>query len=1423
MNKSRHFPNLRRNPEVEDDIIATLADVLGVDIADISVYRNETVNEKIDRLTAYAEEQATKKTGSDRGRRLTGNAKERWWTRQVDRWIEEALEEKNESDLLASLLAAQRRGVKGRIKKDKIYGGIDVEYMKENGAFSGVAFLAEILLKSASKLPVKDDVYTEIAYLNFLPQFFDALQKCVEPDDAAVYVPQTYMEANARVIKYTLSPSVSVTAQYLQALMAMPTVAFQTALAKACGIDPSRIDDFQTGEYTMEECLSEGAGKINEGVRREILKGDSGTLANVDFTTSNADTTKEAYRVLKDADTALNYKKSLIFRAFMGLTGLPDAFGGNAENQGLSKYIEDHDLEDSFPGREIQFYSLTPLTYADIDAARSTTGAKSLSLGGDDGVKGLIGSGAPDYSPKRTGNYFAAKARAAKKAVSETLKKAQEVVLSAREIDLPDGGNYWDQRNVIHARSIGDFGLYSVPNLTYFDEIEKHASTIGKVVGGQGLANAALWVIGDALSRSPAQNDLPFEVPAFWQLYKASHGDEPATASHAALLNYIYKNDTIESTRVFFYSSSRGKSFSSRCSVGRALFMLAGEHYSEFLLEGYSPLPNGAYKPSDIAEVVAAAKALGQSKLVSGPSTGSFIGSDYLTNTDYMQTLSGEMTLLDDDPEKYAYGGVDPYVEPKKSWLTASYRYSSSDRSKSVPSARLEGARLRSGNTGYKSPKIRTPFGFVNTGRSEATARVLAHAVIAGEVYPNIVPSDLLCAVSPSVAAQIIFERIAGCWANKKYDSFQQALVDKLRQTISNQIDKKTATEPDTGLHILSRLKLVENFKQGKQANATARDNILKVPRKLNRYAVPMLPQDNDQDVVSEWDNWPYVEAGGYRLAMGNEPELYTYASNYGFAVDMAKLDDTDTSIGDQYNWPQLRVPAPQPFQDWTWVDAGASERKGRYGVSKLEYDKDPPGRVGPDLPAGGVKELNQTGVTKIGFGVWVDKDIVYKTFHVRGLFAGLFDLADFLGVSFKRTGRLLAVPSVELGAPYEDGGKNLWLKFGIGQRGKPGAAAHYEAGGSEPNTINMTKINGPGSLFHEMTHYLDFMLYRAVSQSGKDMSGLSSPRWRYSKFPNFCLSNLWATNSWEFPSGETVNETVLIEKSGKTHNVKLLYPKTAELGPDAHLHDPKKLFEEKYGVLPLALGAVNKRKAVHLPFYSPLGQPDSGEYQTVHYASQNLLQQMLGDSVLFAFSLLMRSLYNGVPQPKYVKDKYSHNEYTFMAAYLGVGYWASPLEMLARASEAYAADWFTERDRNSSYLVERARTQMPYGIKKIDGEPQLLFAYPQNVYSHTVLVDKHPTDKSKDKYQTYTGTPFDRVKIKRTFEVFYRYLKLYINDQYCDESPFDIGLNVEELGPDEALTAEVGTDPVLEESEEKGTKLVDAEDAAPDDTGEEA
>lgn len=108
----------------------------------------------------------------------------------------------------------------------------------------------------------------------------------------------------------------------------------------------------------------------------------------------------------------------------------------------------------------------------------------------------------------------------------------------------------------------------------------------------------------------------------------------------------------------------------------------------------------------------------------------------------------------------------------------------------------------------------------------------------------------------------------------------------------------------------------------------------------------------------------------------------------------------------------------------------------------------------------------DQFGLRDIQSGNWVLKDKASAEFHVTRSAEAFADLADMLGIDDKKV---------------SIGGR---LAMAFGARGKSGARAHYEP---VQRVINLTKMNGGGSLAHEWFHAFDNLL---VEKMGLGVSG---------------------------------------------------------------------------------------------------------------------------------------------------------------------------------------------------------------------------------------------------------------------------------------------------------------------------------------------
>ncbi|MFW6047310.1 MAG: LPD1 domain-containing protein [Candidatus Woesearchaeota archaeon] len=130
------------------------------------------------------------------------------------------------------------------------------------------------------------------------------------------------------------------------------------------------------------------------------------------------------------------------------------------------------------------------------------------------------------------------------------------------------------------------------------------------------------------------------------------------------------------------------------------------------------------------------------------------------------------------------------------------------------------------------------------------------------------------------------------------------------------------------------------------------------------------------------------------------------------------------------------------------------SEYKKRFDRPKITKIK----RIGEDYRNGEnvtpLKIMEDFGIRAVEYGKWInDKEKIEFTNYA---YDALADFAKALDIDFK------------------DVGLNGTLALAFGARGAGKAVAHYEP---ERKVINMTKINGAGSLAHELGHAIDYYM----------------------------------------------------------------------------------------------------------------------------------------------------------------------------------------------------------------------------------------------------------------------------------------------------------------------------------------------------------
>lgn len=450
-------------------------------------------------------------------------------------------------------------------------------------------------------------------------------------------------------------------------------------------------------------------------------------------------------------------------------------------------------------------------------------------------------------------------------------------------------------------------------------------------------------------------------------------------------------------------------------------------------------------------------------------------------------------------------------------------------------------------------------------------------------------------------------------------------------------------------------------------AKATVQDNshtnIIVLPKKYNKYATPML-EDGPFET-----GYPWYPRNNFRLALGNEPDMYVFNETHKFAQDPEKMEKVKEK-GQAITWnnSRLYVAAPPEFQDWEWVETEAAKKgRKRSGVVELKITDNPPERKGPDLPdTAGLDDIRRSGCPGIGYGSEGYMSKAHRSFHTRSCFAGLMDLADITNISYDRICRAIV-------------GENLKIAFGSHGGGSAGAHFMHFWDGEIYNMINMTRDRGEGCLGHEWMHFVDGqlgdLLWRGNQHNPtKPWDFRAINRWKFRKYAGVrFLSMYWYENGGDFATSNTSGRLQLpyVDEGGVMR------------GPSDQTAEEEDLAREVLGAF----------YTLMYTFYN--GRP--------------------------GFNL------------KDCDNDYWCNHYSRDAFLLGKGYWFNTQEMLARAFEAYLTKWLTDNKRVNRYLVNMARTRQPYGHKEVkgrwDNRIQLLWPYPQDKYEFQMPHPDNPEE----------------------------------------------------------------------------------------------
>ena len=292
---------------------------------------------------------------------------------------------------------------------------------------------------------------------------------------------------------------------------------------------------------------------------------------------------------------------------------------------------------------------------------------------------------------------------------------------------------------------------------------------------------------------------------------------------------------------------------------------------------------------------------------------------------------------------------------------------------------------------------------------------------------------------------------------------------NEIRKALNQNIAYPYRTTEEQRLRIQKEFIETVREIQAMAEKVSSKEDLLAMGRtwlKANGYI-----QESGTSYTEKWRKNPALMGTDYVYTIEhlarNFDNLTKLADKANFAVDAEKKIPNGFSIHEDdsnHTWFITRgswivkhsFPSYDDALNYLRNAASNSKKKTRFVPQQLleVHRKGPDYRSSKDVK--GQDYLDTFGFKGGEFGNWMsEKD---RQVSMNYGFDALKDLADALGI---------ADTDISLGG-------NLSIAFGARGQGLSGAAAHYE---QERHVINLTKMNGAGSLAHEWFHALDDFL----------------------------------------------------------------------------------------------------------------------------------------------------------------------------------------------------------------------------------------------------------------------------------------------------------------------------------------------------------
>ena len=462
----------------------------------------------------------------------------------------------------------------------------------------------------------------------------------------------------------------------------------------------------------------------------------------------------------------------------------------------------------------------------------------------------------------------------------------------------------------------------------------------------------------------------------------------------------------------------------------------------------------------------------------------------------------------------------------------------------------------------------------------------------------------------------------------------------------------------------------------------------------------PWLVANGYRDEKYYTDKWrknPALQGTNYvqtiEYLVRNFDNLEKLADKANFAVDAKKKipagyevhqnDENGTWFITKGSWIIMdSLPSYEKAMETLRNAATGKKKKTRFVPKQLleVHRKGPDYRSSKDVT--GQEYLDVFGFRGGEFGNWMtEKD---RRVSMNYGFDALKDLADALGIEDT---------DISLNG-------NLSIAFGARGQGLSGAAAHYE---NERHVINLTKMNGAGSLAHEWFHALDDFL------GGYGKSFATESPAKLPEATRLALRNLLTTMQYRDATQEETDMEAT--KSYEQAIRSVIYQVKNQFGwveklENGTLQD----YDTHYFVRKPTEADVKK---YHELLDSLL---ETGDPALVD-ALSDLRKEVYGrvipkedrDSIGYRL-LAIKSVETAKVQKKRMRSDYYENSRRFGQLHHKDGdYWDSTIEMAARAFACYVAD---KTGKQNDYLSAHSDSAVTLDVDK-QGKPVAVRAFP--------------------------------------------------------------------------------------------------------------